>query len=84
MDYKDIVADIIVYSIKQVELAEFDLNITREEEFQGEIFALNRLLRHVEMLLGNTNNHENLTKCMQLVHDKMGEYNDTKGDEYLD
>lgn len=82
MDYKTMVADIIVYAQKQIELAEFDLNITRDESYQSEIEALYSLLLHIESLLGSDDIE--LEKCMSLVRDVLGEFHEREGNEHLD
>lgn len=85
MDYKTLVADIIVYSIKRVEMAEFDLNITREEVFEGEIQALTNLLSHIEIMLsGEKEPDSELKHSMSLVNEVLEELKSGKGTKHLD
>jgi hypothetical protein len=85
MNYKTLVADIIAFSIKKVELAEFDLNITQEEEFEGEIKAHTQLLEHIDMMLSGAGKpDEELKHCTQLVNEVLEGLSERKGDEHLD
>lgn len=84
MNYKLIVADIVAYSMKRVEMAEFDLNITQEEVYEGEIKALTGLLSHLDMLLsGNKEPDEELNHCTSLVREALEELQNGEGSKYL-
>jgi hypothetical protein len=84
MNYKTMVIDIIMYTMKRIELADYDLNITREEIYEGEIVALTGLLEHIEIMLGNKSDPKQLTECKAIIREAMGELYGEKGNEYLD
>jgi hypothetical protein len=60
VDYKIIIASLVLYTSKRLELAKTDFNITQDEEFIGEIKALEDILDHIDVLLAKNNQSEGL------------------------
>lgn len=68
MEDRKVLANVIAYSIKRIEMAEFDLNVTKDECYAGEIEALTGVLNHIDILLsGEKKPDEKIKHCMHLV-----------------